>query len=618
MMAVAIRVMFPAMLLLLSNAAASAAQVTQQSGSSTAESAASPPLEAVSRDPQGRLVVRAFRIAEPIRLDGRLDESTYRSLPAIGGFLQSVPKEGAPASERTEAWVLYDDDHVYVAARCWDSAPPERWVANELRRDTNQLRQNDTFGVLFDTFHDRRSGFAFYTNAIGAIADYAIVDEGIPNTDWNPVWSVRTGRFDGGWTVEMAIPFKSLRYRPDATQNWGIQFRRAIRRKNEWTYLTPVPAAMGGPQGLNRVSLGATLIGLEPPSASKNVEIKPYVISRLTTDRLRVPPLDNDPSGNAGVDAKFGLTANLTADLTYNTDFAQVEIDEQQVNLTRFSLFFPEKREFFLESRGLFDFGRGGAFGFGSGIPGIAAGGGGSGGFASLGGGIVPSLFYSRRIGLNRNRVIPIDLGARLTGKAGPFGIGLLNIQTDDEVTSATPATNFTVMRIKRDILRRSSIGAMFTNRSRSNLADGSNQAFGIDGVFSFRQDIALGGYYARTRTPGLDGKDTSYQARFEYGADRYGARLDHLYVGDHFNPEVGFVQRDNFRRSFASARFSPRPASIRRVRKFNWEGSLEYILDGSGMLETRVQTARFGTEFESSDLFNVEVRRDYERLVRP
>ena len=226
------------------------------------------------------------------------------------------------------------------------------------------------------------------------------------------MWSVRTGRFDGGWTVEMAIPFKTLRYTAGSGQTWGVQFRRAIRRKNEWTYLTQVPAAMGGPMGLNRVSLGATLVGLDLPSATKNIELKPYGISRVESDRLRVPPVNNDFDPDAGIDAKIGVTANLTADVTYNTDFAQVEIDEQQVNLTRFSLFFPEKREFFLEGRGIFDFGRGGGFVLGNQPPSGAS------------SNVVPSLFYSRRIGLNRSRVIPIEVGGRLSGKAGKYGIG--------------------------------------------------------------------------------------------------------------------------------------------------------------------------------------------------
>ena len=180
---------------------------------------------------------------------------------------------------------MFDDDFIYVSCRCWDSAPPEQWTANEMRRDTSQLRQNDMFGVLFDTFHDRRNGFNFYTNPLGAFADQAITDEGNPNVDWNPVWQVRTGRFEGGWTVEIAIPFKSLRYRSGTDQTWGIQLRRGIRRKNELAHLTTVPASTGGSQGIFRVSAGATLVGLDLPPASKNLELKPYAISKLDDRR---------------------------------------------------------------------------------------------------------------------------------------------------------------------------------------------------------------------------------------------------------------------------------------------------------------------------------------------
>jgi hypothetical protein len=549
----------------------------------------------MSVDEKGRIVIRATRLAEPLSVDGRLDEEVYRALPAIGHFIQTVPDEGESASEKTDAWVMYDDDFMYVSGRCWDTAPPDNWTANEMRRDTNQLRQNDMFGVLFDTFHDGRNGFNFYTNPLGARADQAITDEGNPNVDWNPVWNVRTGRFEGGWTVEMAIPFKSLRYRSGLSQTWGIQLRRAIRRKNEWTHLTPIPASTGGVQGIFRVSLAATLVGLDLPSASKNVEIKPYGIARSTTDRPT--GVSNHPEKEFGVDAKYGLTANLTADVTVNTDFAQVEVDEQQVNLTRFQLSFPEKREFFLEGRGIFDFGRSGNTG---------------------GGGSAPTLFYSRRIGLNRNRVIPIDAGGRVTGKVGKFGLGVMNIQTDTEDVSATPATNFTVVRVKRDILRRSSIGALFTNRSESTIGHGSNQAYGIDGAFSFFQNVNMGAYYARTETPGLEGDADSYQGRFDYNADRYGVRAEYLKVGDNFNPEVGLVRRDDFKRSFGSLRFSPRPRAIRAVRKFTWEASLDYLENGAGQLETRTLSGRFNTEFQTSDQFSVETSNNHELLVRP
>src|SRR5262245_37744338 len=321
------------------------------------------PPEMLARDAAGKVTVRAIKLKQPLKVDGKLDEEVYQQYQPFGGFVQVVPKYGATQSERTDIWITYDTENSYVTCRCWDSEPPEKWIANELRRDTNQLRQNDHIGVMFDTFYDRRSGFLFYTNPLGARADYSVVDEGGSNTDWNPVWESKTGRFDGGWIVEMAIPFKSLRYRSGPDQVWGLQLRRSVRRKNEWAYLTPVPQNLAGPQAFNRISAGGTLVGLDLPPAGKNLELKPYAISRVTTDRLRTPPLHNDLSGDIGGDVKYGVTANLTADFTVNTDFAQVEIDEQQVNLTRFNLFFPEKRDFFLEGRGVFDFARGGVVG---------------------------------------------------------------------------------------------------------------------------------------------------------------------------------------------------------------------------------------------------------------
>ncbi len=556
------------------------------------------PPATIARDDQGHATVRAIHLDQPLRVDGRLDEAVYQTVPPVSDFIQTVPREGQPASEKTDAWVMFDADNLYLSCRCWDSAPPDQWTANEMRRDTNQLRNNDIFGALFDTFHDKRNGFNFYTNPLGGRADQIVTDEGNPNTDWNPVWFVRTGRFEGGWTVEMAIPFKSLRYQSGTNQTWGIQIRRAIRRKNEWTHLTFVPASTGGSTSIFRVSAAADLVGLDLPPASKNIELKPYAISSVTTDRTRA--LSNDPDGSAGLDFKYGVTANLTADVTLNTDFAQVEVDEQQVNLTRFSLSYPEKRDFFLEGRGLFDFGR-------------ASGAGGGGSSAAT-----PTLFYSRRIGLNAGRIVPIDVGTRLTGKSGRFGIGMMNIETGDDAISGTPSTNFTVVRLKRDILRRSNIGLLFTNRSQSVAAPGSNQVYGFDSNFNFYQNVSAGAFYAKTDTPGLAGDDASYQGRFDYGADRYGARAEYLVVGDHFNPEVGLVRRDNFKRSFGELRFSPRPRSIRAVRQFTWTANFEYIENGAGQLETRTAQGHFGTEFENSDVLAVDVTRDYEFLPSP
>ena len=558
----------------------------------------------INRDDRGNATVRAIRLADPIRLDGQLDEAVYRDIGPITGFIQTLPDEGSLATERTEAWITFDATNVYVSARLWDSAPESDWVANEMRRDTNQLRNNDTFSASFDTYYDRRNAFNFYTNPLGARADLHFMNEGgSTNQDWNPIWDVRTGRFEGGWTVEMQIPFKSLRYRPGASQIWGVQLRRAVRRKNEWAHLTFVPqSAVRGSSGgtaIIRVSRYGTLVGLEPPPASRNLEIKPYGISGMKTDRSREPAIEQDGFADAGLDLKYGLTQNLTADFTLNTDFAQVEVDEQQVNLTRFQLFFPEKREFFLESRGVYDFA--------------------SSTFTSASNSRnVPTLFFSRRIGLESGALVPVVAGGRLTGKVGPFNVGALNIQTGKEKTVGVPATNFTALRLRRDVLRRSSLGVLFTRRSASTVAEGSNETLGMDVSFSLPRDIYLAGFYAETRTRGLTGDDRSYQARVNYSGDIWGAALEHLRVGENFNPEVGFVRRRGFQETIGAARFSPRPQSIDAIRRLSFEANLTYLeLVKERLVGSRQGQARFEIEFESSDLLDITYTDTYEFLDR-
>ncbi|MEX2152623.1 MAG: DUF5916 domain-containing protein [Gemmatimonadaceae bacterium] len=551
----------------------------------------------ITRDAAGQATVRAIKLSTPLTLDGVLDEEVYAREAPFGGLIQVAPDYGKPSTERSDIWITYDDKYMYLTCRCWDSAPPEEWVVNELRRDTGGLRNNEHIGVMFDTFYDRRSGFAFYTNPLGARADYSVIDEGGSNTDWNPVWTSKTARFEGGYTVEMAIPFKSLRYRAGPNQVWGIQIRRSIRHKNEWTYLTPVPRILAGPQALNRVSAGGTLVGLDLPEAGKNIELKPYGVSRVTTDRARTPPMNNEFGGDGGGDVKYAVTPNLTADLTINTDFAQVEIDEQQVNLTRFNLFFPEKREFFLEGRGIFDFARGGL------------------GVTNTTTSDLPYLFYTRRIGLNNGSVIPIDAGGRLTGKLGPWAIGLMNIGTARDSASNTEATNFTVVRVKRDVLRRSAIGVMATNRSLAKSYTSPNVAYGVDGTFSLTQALMLSTYWARTSNIGASGDDQSYQGRVDYSADKYGAQAEFLSVGRNFDPQVGFRRRFDINRSFGQLRFSPRPTRIKSVRKVTWTASGEYVEDGAGSVDARAWNGQFSTEFENSDVLSIGAAHTYEFL---
>ena len=558
----------------------------------------------IRRDAAGRATIRAVRAVEPLAIDGTLDESVYQDTQPVSDFVQTLPDEGAPASERTEMWVLFDDDNFYLAGRCWDSAPESEWVLTEMRRDSFNVLQNERIGFMIDSFYDRRNGMIFNLNAIGGRMDGQITDERDYNGDWNPVWQAETGRFDGGWTFEVAIPFKSLRYRPGREQVWGLNLSRRVFWKNELVYVVPMPVSRE-PGAIFLSSLAATLVGLEVPGGGTTLEIKPYAIADLTSDRTTTPLIANQFGGEAGLDVKFGVTQNLVADLTLNTDFAQVEADEQQVNLTRFSLFFPEKREFFLENQGLFAFGGGGTGPFG-------------------GGNDTPVLFYSRRIGYGRRpgtsegREVPMDAGGRLTGRVGDFSVGVMNIQTGGEPVTATAPTNFSIVRVKRDLLRKSSVGAIFTRRSESRLGPGSGATFGVDGAFAFRDTVNINTYWAQTDNPDAGDDDVSYRAQMEYRGDRYGFQLEHLAVGHDFNPEAGFLRREDFDRSFGSFRFSPRPHSIAAIRQFTWEGSFDYYESRAGVVETRLAQGMFGIELESSDEFNVHYTRSYEFLDKP
>jgi hypothetical protein len=550
--------------------------------------------DTVRRDADGQITTRAVRLQTPLQVDGRLDEPIYGAIRPISDFIQNEPVNGTPASERTEVWVAFDDERVYVSVRAHESQP-DRMVANEMRRDSFTVLQNENFAFMFDTFFDRRSAVVFQFNPIGGRMDGQAASEGNYNSDWNPVWQLEVARTPTGWTAEAAIPFKSLSYGAGRQQVWGFNARRINRWKNEVSYLTRFPDGTGN-QGISFASYAAPLVGIEAPAQSRSFDIKPYLIGDVTSD---LPDVRNDVGGDFGVDVRYALTQNLTADFTYNTDFAQVEADEQQVNLTRFSLFFPEKRDFFLENQGLFSFG--------------GAGGGGGGG-----GNNTPSLFYSRRIGLEGGRQVPIVAGGRLTGRIGQYNVGVINIQTDDASERGVPTTNFAVARVRRDILRRSAIGALFTRRSDTPGGLGAADAFGVDGLFRFYENLEFQTYWARTRNPGVDADDTSYRARMEYDGDRYGLTVDQVGVGANFNPSVGFVRRRDMRRTFAQARFSPRPRGIEAIRQFQFEGQLQYIESTAGVVEMREHQAQFQISFENSDEFQLQFATGYELIPEP
>jgi len=555
----------------------------------------------INRDEKGHATIRAVRIDRPLRIDGRLDEEVYASVPGAGDFVQQLPRENRPATEPTEVWVFFDDKNLYIAARCFDSHP-EREVATEMRRDENNIIQNENISFVLDTFYDRRNGFDFQTSPLGAIRDQSIANDQF-NQSWNTVWDVKSARDSQGWTTELVIPFKSLRYAGSGPQVWGFQIRRIIKWKNEDDYLSAVPAAYGN-GAINRMNSAGTLVGVETPLQSLNLELKPYAVSSVNTDRAATVPYSNDLTKNAGFDFKYGLTRGLVLDATVNTDFAQVEEDTQQVNLTRFSLFFPEKRDFFLEGEGIFQFG------------GAAIGERGGGGTVPE----VPILFFSRQIGLSNGQSVPVRTGARVTGRAGAYSIGALNIETGDKLSAGAVATNFSVLRVKRNVFRRSSIGILATRRAPTvtSAGNGSNYVGGVDANLGFFQSVNFVGYYARTGTPGVHGNDASYRGRFDYGADRLGVQLEHIATGDQFNPEIGYVRRSDFRRSYANVRFSQRTKKSRIVRRLNFDTSIDYIENAArSLVQDKEQKAQFGIEFHNSDQFRMDYRAEYELLPK-
>lgn len=552
----------------------------------------------IARDAQGRATLRAIRIATPLKVDGKLDEAVYEVVPAASDWIQQTPQPGAPATEPTDVWVFFDDSNLYIAMHLHETQPGRR-IGTELRRDAQGLTNDDNVMLVLDTFYDRRNAFNFQVNSIGGFRDQLITD-GAANGAWNTIWNVRKADAEDGWSFEMVIPFKSLRYTGAGPQVWGFNARRTTKWKNETSYINPNPVAYGGP-GINILSTAATLVGVETPSNTMNLELKPYAISSLTTDRTIAQPTSNDPSANGGFDFKYGITRGLTADVTVNTDFAQVEEDVQQVNLTRFSLFFPERRDFFLEGLGNFGFA---GQGTGSNTDGAAE---------------VPTLFFSRRIGLNNGATIPVRLGGRLTGRTRGFEIGLLNIQTGEKPEARTGSTNFTAARVRRQVLRRSNIGVITTMRSPGSRGTESF-AGGVDANFRFYDNIENNFYYASASDPRPGASDTgTYRARFAWVPDRYGVEVEHLKIGKDFVPEVGFVRRPDYRNSSLALRFSPRLKKHKRIRQFIATYNLDNITNSADtQLENRNHQADFAVDFHNSDRITVSYIDQYEFIPAP
>ncbi len=499
-------------------------------------------------------------------LDGNvLGDNAWANLTPISGFTQVQPNEGQPESQRTEVFVGYSADSLYIGVVAYDDNP-QGIIVSDSRRDAS-LSETDSFQVIIDGLLDRQNGFVFGTNPAGIEFDAQVTNEGSGggfggggggfNRNWDTSWEVEAQISDIGWSAEMEIPFSSLRYAAGDEQTWGINFQRNIRRLNETSYWAP----LNRQYSLQRVSDAGTISGIRPPR-QRNLQITPYALAATKSGGNLTSTQDNT---EVGFDLKWGVTPSLTLDGTYNTDFAQVEVDDQQVNLDRFSLFFPEKRPFFLENAGLF----------------------------SVGNPREAELFFSRRIGVGAGGIaIPIDGGARLTGKIGnDTNIGLLRMRTE-MLPGVASQNDFSVARVNQELPNRSSVGAMFVERdgdaSVTNLGgDDYNRTYSVDGRWGVGADGLISGWAAQTDTPGLDDDDQAFGLRGLYSNQGWDLSAAFTEVQGNFNPEVGFLSRREYRKYEWRVFRRYRPDDLWNLFEIrphaNWYG----FYDFDGYLET-------------------------------
>jgi hypothetical protein len=521
-------------------------------------------------------VAQASRARVSPVLDGRiLDDPAWQDVPALVDFWQTAPDAGQASSERTEVRIVYTDTAIYFGIVLLDR-DPSGLTTSDSRRDS-PLDDVDSFRIVLDTYRDRQNGFVFATTPSALEYDGQVNGEGNNNPfaggagggggrqfagsgggfnlNWDGAWEVRTATSDEGWSAEFEIPFKTLRYEPGTGREWGVNFQRTIRRRKETAFWAPLPIQFD----LMRVSLAGALTGLDLP-VQRNLALVPYTLGEAR--QRGASSGDTKFFGDVGLDAKYSVTPSLTLDATVNTDFAQVEVDEQQVNLDRFNLFFPEKRPFFLENAGLFAVGSSGE----------------------------AEVFFSRRIGIDANgEAIPIRGGARLSGRVGPTNIGLLNMQTDDP--AAGFGNNFTVGRMRHDFRGRSNIGVIFVARHATGDAagdDNRNQAFAADGRWGIGRTGLLSGFVARTATPGIRSGQHAYQVNARRDTQPLTLSLGYTETGRNFNPEVGFLSRVGGFRKLEATMFSRlRPKSLPKFQEIRPHSNYRAYWNHDGFQET-------------------------------
>ncbi len=542
------------------------------------------------------LQIRAYRTYESIEIDGDLNESDWQKADVINKFTQIEPNEGEVSSEPMDVRILYDNNNIYFGFRCYDS-DISQLVANERRRDARDIHDNDNVFLLLDTYNDKRSGFFFRANALGAIQDRVITNNGDTlNDDWDAVVACQSKIHDTSWTTELRIPFNQLRFKESDPMKWGINVGRELIRNREESIWAPVPASYGGLAKYRTTNL-AELVGLEGIVPSRSIEILPYILPGMTQEYDEQASVETTQRFKLGFDAKYGVTSNLIADLTYNTDFAQVESDQEQVNLTRFSLFFPEKRPFFLEGAGLFDFG----------IP-----------RQSFRSPPPMLLFYSRQIGLYEGNAVPIIFGTKATGKVGGYGVGLIHVRTDefydaseDDDPIDIPRTNYSVIRLTRDGPAGSRFGMIAVNKADSR---DYNRAGGFDFELRPNDRLDIRGMFARTFSPDMSGRNNAWYIGTRWRNDLLRVSTSYTDIDEDFDPEVGYVRDEGIRQIRGDVRIAPRPNRY-GIREL-WSGpEVNYIFNQENEIERWNISYSHWTSFATDDSIMFFLRREFERL---
>ena len=551
-----------------------------------------------------RRTMTATRLAdgESIVVDGRLDEAAWRRAVPATDFVQQEPRNGEPPTERTEVRIVYTEKALYIGATCFDDEP-DRLLRFQRRRDEFSS-SDDRFQWVLDPFLTGQNGYFFETNPSGLMGDSLMSPTG-NNRQWDGIWTLRVERSEIGWTVEVEIPFSTLAFDPKGT-TWGINFQRTVRRKNE----DSLWSGWARNQGLARLSNTGLLQGLNRVSQGLGLELRPYGLT--TSD---ASPGTGQPSahneGKVGLDMFYSLTTGLRANLTLNTDFAQTEVDQRLVNLTQFQLFFPEKRTFFLEGANLFDFGSvssvGNAFSGGFNKPSDNS--------------LIP--FFSRRIGLDAmGNPQKIDYGVKLMGQVGRQDVGVLQVHTG--TADNVPGEDFSVVRVKRRLLRQSFVGAMYTRRDQTTNGATALDTIGTDFRFAtsrFRgsKNLSTVGFFLRNTNPLDTGRSAAYGLRLDYPNDRWNGGAIYRAVQEHFDPSVGFLLRNGFQQFNPYFNFSPRPSNSRYIRRmgFTVDADLKTGLNNDYISRTFSLTA-LNIDFHTQDTFSILVIPQTERLDRP